>query len=47
MDDNEQAGRSSISRSETLIAQVKRIISGNRGLSVREVAEDVGTSTQF
>jgi hypothetical protein len=44
---NEHAGRPLTSRSETLIAQVKSIISENCGFTVQEVAEEGGTSTQF
>jgi hypothetical protein len=33
MDDNERAGQPSTSKSKPLIAQVKNIISGNRGLT--------------
>jgi transposase len=44
-DGDEQSGRPSTSRSEILIAQVKNIIHGNRRLTVREVAEEVGIST--
>jgi hypothetical protein len=43
MDDYEQSGRPSPSRSRPLIAQVKNIIHGNQ-LTVREIAREVGIS---
>jgi transposase len=46
-DDDEQSGRSSTLRSELLISQVKHVIRGNRLLTVREVAEEVGISIGY
>jgi AraC-like DNA-binding protein len=44
-DGDDYSGRLSTSRSEPLIAQVKNIIRGNRRLTIRKVAKEVGIST--
>lgn len=43
MDEDEQSGRPSISRSKSLITEMKNVIHGNQ-LTVPEVADEVGIS---